>query len=280
MQNQAVEAPFVTFSITVYRWLLIAYPARFRREYGSHMLQVFRDCCLRASHKNRTSAIASFWAITLLDLTRSALQQHLQKEAHMSRSQFIRVSGAALILSSLAYLGQNISLGGWLICSVLLAIGILGLRLRYGASAGAFGRSVLLAGVIGMFLVYAVFAIVYVGQTYLGWTRFEGSFTFNPDSLWVLLFGGPSFPLLALTLFGISALRNRPMARFNWLPLATGIWFPILYSFAAAYIFTHHGTFPDRYWNAIGPLLLLQFLTLCLLGAALIFDKAREMAPA
>ena len=164
--------------------------------------------------------------------------------------------------------------------AVLLAVGTLGLRARYGASAGAFGRIVLQAGVIGMFLLYAIFTIIYLGATFLGAPRLEGSASFNPDSLWVLVYAGPVLPLLALTIFGVSALRNKPMPRLNWLPLATGIWFPILYSFAAAYIFTHHGTFPDRYWNAIGPLLLLQFLTLCLLGAALIFDKAREMAPA
>lgn len=280
MKTEAVEAPIVAFSVGLYRALLTAYPTQFRREYGPHMLQVFRDCCLRAAHEKGASAMTRFWAITLFDLIRTALQQHLQKEAYMSRSQFIRVSGVALMLSSLPYVIQNVSLGEWVIGSLLLAIGILGLRARYGMSAGAFGRSVLLVGVIGMFLLYAVLAVLYVGHTYLGWMRFEGSATFNPDSLWISPFGGPVLLLLALTLFGVAALRSKPMPRFNWLPLATGIWFPIVYGFSATYIFTHAGAFPDLYWNTIFPLLLLQFFTLCLLGAALIFDQVQEMAPA
>ena len=33
------------FSKRIYRVLLVAYPKEFRREYGSHMVQVFRDLC-------------------------------------------------------------------------------------------------------------------------------------------------------------------------------------------------------------------------------------------
>src|SRR5512138_258538 len=103
MNNRAADAPLVTFSCTVYRLFMTAYPARFRREYGVDMLQVFRDACRRTIRESGTKGLTRFWALTLFDLVRSVPEQHLQKEAYMSRSQFIKVSGIALILSSLPY---------------------------------------------------------------------------------------------------------------------------------------------------------------------------------
>jgi hypothetical protein len=281
MKTQSVEDPIVSFSVGLYRALLAAYPAQFRREYSPHMLQVFRDCCLHTVREKGAGAMTRLWALTLLDLTRSVAQQYLQKEPHLSGSQLIRVSGVALMLSSLPYVVQNVSVGTWLIGTVLLVVGILGVRARYGMSAGAFARRTLLAGVIGMFLLYAAIAVFYLGETYLGWLRLEGAATFHPNSLWIVGFGGPFFPLAALALFGASALRTKPLPHLNWLPLATGVWFPIFYSFAATYVLTHAGAFPDQYWNAIFlPLTLLQSFSLVLLGALLVFDPAQELAPA
>ncbi|OGO37121.1 MAG: hypothetical protein A2W35_07280 [Chloroflexi bacterium RBG_16_57_11] len=38
----------VALSNVIFRLLLFAYPARFRCEYGPHLAQTFRECCLRA----------------------------------------------------------------------------------------------------------------------------------------------------------------------------------------------------------------------------------------
>ena len=135
MKTQSVEDPIVSFSVGLYRALLAAYPAQFRREYSPHMLQVFRDCCLHTVREKGAGAMTRLWALTLLDLTRSVAQQYLQKEPHLSGSQLIRVSGVALMLSSLPYVVQNVSVGTWLIGTVLLVVGILGVRARYAQLA-------------------------------------------------------------------------------------------------------------------------------------------------
>ena len=59
----------------VYALLLFAYPAEFRREYGSQMTQVFRD-----SHRDRRKAgklgLLTLWLNTLADLIQSASNEH------------------------------------------------------------------------------------------------------------------------------------------------------------------------------------------------------------
>jgi hypothetical protein len=61
----------VDFSVTVYRLLLSAYPQAFRQEYGSQMLQVFRDLSIRAYRENGSDGIFRLWALTFLDLIKS-----------------------------------------------------------------------------------------------------------------------------------------------------------------------------------------------------------------
>ena len=48
MKNKSSDPSPVAFSISLYGMLLAAYPSGFRHEYGMHMAQVFRDCCLRS----------------------------------------------------------------------------------------------------------------------------------------------------------------------------------------------------------------------------------------
>jgi hypothetical protein len=98
--------------------------------------------------------------------------------------------------------------------------------------------------------------------------------------LWILIFGGPAISLLGLTLFGLVALSSKPIARFNWLTIFAGIWYPVFYFFLAAYLFTHKGGYPGQYQMAFNIMHLMQFLALCALGASLITDTFRETATA
>jgi hypothetical protein len=88
------------------------------------------------------------------------------------------------------------------------AVGMLGIRSRYGAQVGRFGRISLLAGAIGG-------AVGFVGAIGLG-LIVEG------DGWWVTWLSGMLLLLIGLLLFGISALRKRPLPRWNALPLITG----------------------------------------------------------
>ncbi len=195
----------------------------------------------------------------------------------MSKSQFVKLSGWALILGSFAFMMSILgdSLAASLISSILLAAGMLGLRARYGENAGSFGRNILLIGVIGMVLLYMVlmsFWVLYAMQIQA---------LRNPNqNLWILLFGGPAIILLALTLFGLIALRDKPMARLNWLPVFAGIWYPVIYFFIFGYIFTNNGAYPVQYQTAINMMMFVQSIALCALGLILVTDTSQEMATA
>jgi hypothetical protein len=73
----------LVISMRLYRLLLAAYPAEFRHEYGAQMAQVFRDRCREEQGRrrggNRSSAgLWRVWMETILDLARTAPEEHLQ----------------------------------------------------------------------------------------------------------------------------------------------------------------------------------------------------------
>ena len=65
-------------SLRVYRFLLLAYPVSFRREYAPDMAQVFRDC-YRVEKINRgLPGVCRLIVRTLLDLMRTAPREQLE----------------------------------------------------------------------------------------------------------------------------------------------------------------------------------------------------------
>jgi hypothetical protein len=60
---------YVNISTRIYRCLLFAYPAHFRRRFGNQMLQTFRDCYRFEVNK------AGFWLRTLGDLVLTAVRE-------------------------------------------------------------------------------------------------------------------------------------------------------------------------------------------------------------
>ena len=194
----------------------------------------------------------------------------------MSKLQLIKLSGWAFILGSFSFAtiltgSDPIAITGSEITAILLAIGLLGLRACYGEHIGSFGRNILLFGASGPLLLVIVIAMGLTG------VLTEPQIT---KGLWLLLFGGPAISLLALTLFGLAALSSKPMARFNWLPVFAGIWYPAFYFFLAGYLFTHNGVYPGQYHSAFQIIFLIQFLALCVFGAVVASDTPQEIATA
>ena len=126
----------------------------------------------------------------------------------MSKSQFIKLSGWAFIVGSFAFVTiLSGSIAGSIISSILLAVGMLGLRAFYGEIVGGIGKNILLVSVVGMVLANVAIPIV-------GSAEFGG----------LLPFAGPAVLLTGLTVFGLVALCRKPLPRANWLPLVAGIW--------------------------------------------------------
>ncbi len=199
----------------------------------------------------------------------------------MSKSELIKLSGWAFIAGSFAFItilssSDAIQYLGSLISALLLAAGMLSLRTGYGETVSRFGRNILLLGVIGMVLWYLVIVSMAVMSSSGIWhaTQADGK------RLWIVGFGGPAVVLLALTLFGLTALRSNPMHRLNWLPFVVGIWYPVVYSFLFVYLISHNGVLPDQYWPAIKFTFVIQFLALCILGIVLTDDSSKELVTA
>jgi hypothetical protein len=193
----------------------------------------------------------------------------------MSKSQLIKFSGWAFIGGAFAFLtilsnSDPLAIPGSEISAILLAVGLLGLRARYGEHVGGFSRNILLLGASGPILLVIVIAMGFSG------ILTETQIT---KGLWILLFGGPAITLLGLTLFGLSALVSRPMARLNWLPLFAGIWYPVFYFFLAGYLFTHDGEYPGQYHTAFQIMFLIQFLALLTLGISLNDTSRKQRQP-
>ncbi len=232
MSRQPLDHPIIAFSVRVYQVFLLAYPAQFRQEYGSHMLLVFRDGCLRVVRQGGTNGMLKFWGITLLDLIQSVISEHIQKETQMKQEmkpEDIRRAGWALIVGAISFVFgifmaiMEYSDGDWSLLALLslvfvslplLVFGVLGLRTRYGEKVGRFGKNILLAGAI-------------LGHV----TSIIGFFVMAIDPLWFVIYAGPGVLFICLTLFGVAALYTKPMPRWNGLPLIAGLSYPAIIIF-------------------------------------------------
>ena len=146
----------------------------------------------------------------------------------MSKSELIKRSGWAFVASAFAFItiltgSDPIAIPGSVVSAILLAVGMSGLRAAYGERAGSFGRSMLLLGMFGPILLSIVIASMALIYRSGNLTDAE----VEAKGLWIVIFGGPAIALLGLTLFGLAALSTKPMARFNWLPIFAGIWYPV-----------------------------------------------------
>jgi len=277
MISKPIENPIVAISVKVYQVLLAAYPAKFQQEYGSHMLQVFRDCCLRTVHRSGTNGMVRLWIVTLFDLVQSVVSEHAHKEIEMKKEmkpRDIRMAGWALILSGAA-LAISIYFGAlgdsyWFaltliltfICLPLLTVGMLGMRSRYGDQVGAFGKTVLLIGAI-------------LGPA----ISIMGTFLQGVGELWVLIFIGPIIQFICLVLFGLVGLYTKPLPRWNILPILAGFWLAIRWIpiMIPPLLSGNYSSAGDAFSNGDAVFLPLQVASLIALGYILKSDVPEEI---
>lgn len=228
----------LSVSDQLYRRFLRAYPAEYKEAFTEEMAQVFRDLCREIYEREGLAGLLELWLTTLFDLIKTALEERLKEATHMTKEKLISLSGWALMLAAVAFVlgfgfgGGESSfddpLGGTdafyeygqliLIPSAMLffTLGMLGLRSRYGPQVGSFGSISLSIGAIGG-------AIGLVGAIGLGLG--------DGDGWWIGWLLGMLLLLAGLLLFGIAAIRKRPLPRWNSLPLLTGsaiLLFPIM----------------------------------------------------
>jgi hypothetical protein len=225
MLNKSTDTFSVGFSIRVYKLLLSAYPTKFQQEYGSHMVQVFGDCCLRTIRQGGRNGMARLWAVTLLDFIQSVVSEHVQREIEMKKEmkpEDIRKAGWMLMLGAPAFiLGMywetsvyDLWIVGFpllLISIFMLAYGSKGLQARYGEEVGGVGTNVLRLGrILGLVTSLVGFIMAWFVQ----W-------------MFIFIYTGPAIILACLTLFGLAALLKKPFLSWKALIVFAGIWYPV-----------------------------------------------------
>jgi hypothetical protein len=238
MRENGRDPQSVTLSVRVYRRMISTYPHNFRSEYSQPMLQVFRDSCRQAHLEEGSAGLLAVWMRTGLDYLKTMIDEYAKGGTNMTREKFIKLSGWALMLAGIVLIaGFSVGggetfyddpLGGFdgfyeygqliLIPAglFLFTFGMAGLLFRYRDSSGGLGKMGLVIAVIGSGLSFISAILLYAMiAPWMGpWWNFM-----------LISFVGM---LVGLSLFGISALRTKPLVRWNALPLLTAVWFPLL----------------------------------------------------
>ncbi len=128
----------------IYGYLLMAYPAQFRREYGPHMTQVFRDCYRQQRRLGSQFALLRLWCQMLIDLMQTAPTEHID---NFGKENFIMNN---LRRDAVAVLG----------CLAIIVIAFF--TLQYGRSnqvssilmLGYILDAIVMTGLVGNFVVF------------------------------------------------------------------------------------------------------------------------------
>ena len=157
-------------------------------------------------------------------LARPAENMSATKErgTEMTRTKFIRLSGWGMVLAAISLLLTFLSDLGtmpFLFAILLMTLGLLGLRARYGEQAGNTAKLALGAGVLG-----GAAGIVSNLLMTIGYENGRSLMNFSM----AVMFAG-------LFVFGLVALRENPMPRGNGLPALAGFWFPFIVMGANVY---------------------------------------------
>lgn len=235
MKSTPPTPPPITLSLALYRLLLAAYPSEFRQAFGADMLQLFGDVCRRDFRAGGPSGLLACWARTMLDFLQSVVEEHARRGVNMTRTTFLKISAAALIVGPFVFLlgllaGSrptyspynaaslpidriaNASVGILIsIALVLISLGVVGLLARYGAQTGGVGR----AG-LGLAAVSAPVSALGIISLSI--------FDFEP--WWSVFFLGATTLFLGLALFGIACWSHKPLPSWNALPAISFIWLP------------------------------------------------------
>lgn len=242
MRENGRDPQSVTLSVRVYRRMISAYPHNFRREYSQPMLQAFRDSCRQAYLEGGAPALPVLWMRTGLDYLKTIVEEYARGGTAMTREKFYKLSGWALMLAAFAFI-TGFSIGGGetayddplggsdgfyeygqliLIPAALFlyTVGMGGMLARYGSASGGLGKIGLVIATIGS-------ALSFLGSIplYALLAQWMGPW-------WNIMIYSLMGMLVGLSLFGVAALRTKPLGKWNALPLLTAVWFPLIFFIA------------------------------------------------
>ena len=249
MNNIPLATSF-SFSLRVYRSLLVAYPKKFREHYETHMVQVFRDSIREAHHHNGIPGVVDLWLHTFFDLVFTALMERISEGSqYMFSPKVILWGGLASVFGGLFWMlaGLSNSPAALVLALVLGLGGLASLYSRQAGQGGKLGLAGFTLGIIGTVLALAVL-----------WWAFTSGLVANmkrdPASVapWAFI-----FPLalvisgIGLTLLGLASWRAKTLHIWRGLPLGLGL-LSIIYSLTIWLVGTvplSQGRLPWDTWN-------------------------------
>lgn len=268
----------VAASVRVYEALLVVYPEAFREGYGREMVLAFRDRCREVIAEEGAWGLITFWVPVLLDLVKTSIEEHAHKESSgMLKNVLVRATGSLLLLAGMLFvLGTSWSrtprwaVGefGLFTAFVPLALGLLGLALGPARHVEAPGRVGLGGAILGAFSSTLSAGVMLVGSAA------SVSMPAWLENIWVLWWIGGLLVYVGMAVFGVYALRNRPLPRWNGLPLALGL-SPLIVVAASELL-----ALPWTDDTAMGSALAIMGVGWLLMGLVLMPRNARETAVA
>lgn len=141
------ELKLLTVSNHIYRLLLRAYPAPFRREFGCEMALVFRDDLRATARESGMQGLIGLWLVTFFDLLKTALAEHIWEMFHMPLEKISRWSWLAAAIGAPLFITTFSSEMFW---SVIGTIGLADFRFIHPIMAGI-GLLLMAFGVYGLY---------------------------------------------------------------------------------------------------------------------------------
>ena len=107
----------VHFAETLFRWLMRAYPARFRRTHGLALFELFRDEARDAHNARGTKGLVTLIARTAADTLKAAPGAWFRHAHHDERPSQLHLDATPLLSarsSQASMSGQTAPLSDWL----------------------------------------------------------------------------------------------------------------------------------------------------------------------
>ena len=231
--------------------LLRAYPLNHRLAFSADMRQTFNDLSRETYKTHGPAGLIALWLNTVFDVLKTALEAHLMENTHMTKHKFVRLSGWGMILAAISllltflsnsqfqavvdvFLSAPTTASGserydsiyigvrslpFFFTILLTTVGMIGMHTQYGERSGQPARIALRIGILG-----GLAAWVYSLGTVVG----IGNLRPAMNSWMAIMFAG-------LFVFGLAAVKEKPMARGNGLPALAGLWWPLIFLGSSVY---------------------------------------------
>ena len=218
----------LSVSERIYRALLVVYPKKFREDYGTKMLQVFRDSFRTAYRRHGTSGVIDLWLHTCADLLVTALVERIAEGSQfMFSPKVILWGGVAGLFSGMLWMmtGLAPSTGGATLgIALVLGLGALvSLYFRQAGRGGRLGLAGFALGIIGTVLELATlwwFFTFFSGSTPR--ERIESEPLLVAQAVLISMLAFVTLGV-GLAMLGIARLRAKTLHRWRGLPLGLGL---------------------------------------------------------